>query len=101
MALDTLSEPKTLPTVVGIAEENAPLHAPLSTTKAMRLAVVVERGHKMSIVSALAVSAHRSVFAAPNRSLTHPEMMRPAAEAKLKPATRNAPVLGPIPSERL
>ena len=93
IATPALADPNTLPTTVGIVEKNPPFAAPLIITNTARGARLIETGH---IVSMLTAPRHRemnSVLRGPSASLARPKNKRPAAEARLKPATRAAPVL--------
>src|SRR3569833_117815 len=101
LATATRAEPNTLPTTVGIVAKKPPFAAPLMTTKAARGPRVVEAGHRASILTALSMSDISNVLRAPSRSQSKPQMMRPIADEKLKPARRPAPVLDDSPIELL
>lgn len=101
MATDTLAEPKTFPTTVGIVEKKPPFPTPLTMTKTANGASVVEAGHSASILTALMIKDRKRVFSAPIRSQSRPHKIRPTADEKLKPASRPAPVLDDSPIARL
>lgn len=62
-------------------------------------ASVVEVGQMASIVTAVNTNDTRTVLMEPILSEAKPEMIRPAAEDRLKPATKPAPTLGEKPSD--
>lgn len=101
IATDTLAEPKTFPTTVGIVEKNPPFAAPLMMTKIARGARVVEAGQRASILTAVSISEMNSVLSAPILSQSSPQTIRPTAEQRLNPARRPAPVLDGSPMARL
>ena len=101
IATETLAEPKTLPTTVGIVEKNPPFAAPLMMTKAIRGATVLDTGHNTSMLNALKRRDRKSVLSGPTRSPRNPNPSLPRAEEKLKPATKPAPVLVERPSDAL
>lgn len=96
---DTLADPKTLPTTVGIVAKKPPLAIPLIITKAMRGPKVLDTGHKINMLPALRIRETKSVFNGPTASLMNPQVNRPMAEEKLKPATRPAPAPEDNPRE--
>lgn len=83
-----------------MVEKKAPLAAPFMITKAMSGPSSVEVGQIASMVMAVKTNDTRIVFIEPTLSEAKPERMRPAAEDKLKPATKPAPTLGEKPSDR-
>lgn len=93
MATDTLAEPNTFPTTVGIVEKKPPLPAPLMTTNTAKGASVVEAGQRASILRAVSINEMKRVLSAPILSHRRPQIMRPTAEEKLNPARSPAPVL--------
>lgn len=99
MAMATLALPNTLLIAVGMVEKKAPLAAPLMMTKAMSGPSSVEVGQIASIVIAVKTNDTRTVLIEPTLSDAKPERMRPAAEDKLKPATKPAPTFGEKPSD--
>lgn len=99
IAMATLALPNTLLIAVGMVEKKAPLAAPLMTTKAMSGPSSVEVGHIARKVMAVKTKDTRTVLIEPTLSEAKPERMRPAAEDKLKPATKPAPTLGVKPSD--
>jgi len=99
IATDTLADPNTFPTTVGIVEKNPPLDAPLTMTNATRGPRVLDTGHNTNILPAHVANARKSVFNGPILSLRSPHPIRPTAEEKLKPATRAAPELEERPRE--
>ena len=99
IATATLALPKQLLTAVGIVEKNAPLAAPLMMTKTMSGASVVDCGHTAMLVSAVRMRDAKTVLREPSLSLMTPEPIRPKADARLKPATRPAPVLEEKPRD--
>lgn len=101
MATETLAEPKTLPTTVGMVEKNPPFAAPLMMTNAAKGANALETGHSTSILVALRRRDRESVLSDPSRSLMNPNPSRPTPEEKLNPATKPAPVLAERPKEAL
>jgi hypothetical protein len=70
-------------------------------TKATRGVIVLDTGHKTSMLNALKRRARKSVLSGPTRSPRNPNPSRPTAEEKLKPATKPAPVLVERPSDAL
>lgn len=100
MATDTLWDPNTLPTTVGIVEKNPPFAAPLRTTNATKGASVVEAGHKASIVMALINKEINKALSDPILSQRKPQSILPAADERLKPANRPAPVDEDKPIDR-
>jgi hypothetical protein len=101
MATETLAEPKTLPTTVGMVEKKPPFAAPFTMTNPIKGANVLETGYKTSILIALRRRDRKSVLSGPSRSLIKPNPSRPIAEEKLNPATKPAPVLAERPREAL
>ena len=92
-----LADPKTWPTAVGMREKKPPTKIPLSMTKTTSTARLVERGQSMTKVRPNSVSEENKTFKEPSRSLSHPDAIRPTADAKLNPAARPAPTLGDRP----
>lgn len=82
-----------------MVEKKAPLAAPLMTTKAMSGPSSVEVGQIARKVTAVKTKDTSTVLIEPTLSEAKPERMRPAAEDKLKPATKPAPTLGEKPSD--
>jgi hypothetical protein len=101
MATDTLCDPKTLPTTVGMVEKKPPFAAPLRTTKTVRGARVVDAGHSANIVTALINREQNRTLSAPNLSQKKPQRILPAADDRLKPARRPAPVEEDSPTDLL
>lgn len=99
IATATLALPNTLLMAVGIVEKKAPLAAPLMTTKTMSGPRAVDVGQIASIVTAVRTSDARTVLMEPTLSDAKPERMRPAADERLKPATKPAPTLAEKPSD--
>lgn len=99
MATATLALPNTLLMAVGIVEKKAPLAAPLITTKTISGASSVDVGQIASIETAVKTRDARTVLIDPTLSDAKPERMRPAAEDRLKPATKPAPTLVEKPSD--
>jgi len=66
IAVDTLAEPKTLPTTVGMEEKNPPFIKPLSTAKTAKGARVVDAGQRASMVSELPRKNAARVFSVVN-----------------------------------
>lgn len=94
IAIATLALPNTFPTTVGIHEKNPPFATPLTITNTTNGPSVVDAGQMASMLTAVSAMTARSVFSAPRRSQRTPQPTRPAAEARLKPATRAAPAVG-------
>lgn len=90
----TRTLPNTVDTTVGIMTKNPRLPIPLMTTKAIRRPNEDDTGHRQSIPNALTISVANKEFSGPILSPPKPQTMRPTADAKLKPATRAAPVYG-------
>jgi hypothetical protein len=101
IAVGTLADPKTFPTTVGIVAKKPPFAAPLMTTKRARGARVVDDGHRASILTAVSTREMKRVLRGPNLSQRRPQMIRPIADEKLKPASNPAPVLEDSPIDRL
>ena len=101
IATETLAEPKTLPTTVGIVEKKPPFAAPLIMTKTTRGTSVLDTGHNTNILIALRRRDRKSVLRGPSMSLKNPNPSRPTADEKLKPATKPAPVLVERPNDAL
>jgi hypothetical protein len=99
IATATLALPNTLLIAVGMVEKKAPLAAPLMTTNAMSGPSSVDVGQIASIVMAVKTNDTSTVLIEPTLSEAKPETIRPAAEDKLKPATKPAPTLGEKPSD--
>ena len=100
MATATRALPKTLLTTVGIVEKNAPLAAPLITTKAISGASVVEAGQTANMVTAVSSKDTSKVLRDPSLSQAIPDKIRPNADDRLNPATRLAPTLEENPIDR-
>ena len=98
-ATETLADPNTFPTTVGIVEKKPPLADPLITTNATSGPMELETGHSTKILSALSSSDRKSVFRDPSLSHANPHPSRPIAEEKLNAATSPAPALEGRPSE--
>ncbi len=101
IATETLAEPKTLPTTVGMVEKNPPFAAPLMMAKATRGTSVLDTGHNTSMLNALRRRDIKTVLSGPIRSHRNPNPSRPKADEKLKPATKPAPVLVERPKDVL
>lgn len=101
IATDTLCEPNTVPTTVGIVAKKPPLAAPLMITKTTRGPKESETGHITNVLIVVRDRPMKRVFRGPKASAARPELRRPTAEEILKPAIRPAPVLGERPSEAL
>ena len=99
IATDTLAEPKTLPTTVGMVAKKPPLAIPLIITKTMSGPKEFETGHSTNALRALSSKDKDTVFNGPSLSELNPQSRRPTADEKLKAATRPAPALGVIFSE--
>jgi len=99
IAMETLAEPNTLLTTVGMVEKNPPFDMPFTTTNNTIGVRLTETGHIISILRAVKVSDMNSVLSAPNLSQRRPQPILPTAEDKLKPATRAAPVLEDRPMD--
>ena len=91
MATETLADPNTVPTTVGIVAKKPPLAAPLMITKAMSGPRLFDTGQITNMLAALSSNETKSMFSGPSLSASRPKMSRPMADEKLKPATR--PVL--------
>jgi hypothetical protein len=85
---------------VGIVEKKPPFAAPLRTTNAINGASVVEAGHKASIVMALINKEMDKALSEPILSHRKPQRILPAADERLKPAKRPAPVDEDRPIDR-
>ena len=92
IAVETLAEPKTFPTTVGIVEKKPPFEMPFKITKAIKGPKLVEAGHKASMLSPVIMSDISKVLRAPSLSHNMPQPIRPTADEKLNPATSPAPV---------
>src|SRR5271170_1717663 len=101
IAMETLAEPNTAPTTVGIMAKKPPLAAPLIMTKAINGPSVLETGHKASILNALKTKEKSRVLTGPTLSPKSPQQTRPMAEEKLKAATRAAPTCACRPRDLL
>lgn len=93
IATDTLCEPNTVPTTVGIVAKKPPLAAPLIMTKTTSGPSESETGQITNMLTVVRKRPMKSVFRGPKASAAMPELRRPTAEERLKPATRAAPVL--------
>ena len=93
IAIETLALPKTLLTTVGIVEKKPPLAAPLMRTKMMSGPRECDAGQIASMLMPVKISDTMRVLTAPIRSQAKPHMIRPTADARVKPATSPAPVL--------
>lgn len=98
IATDSLALPNTLPTTVGIVEKKPPLEAPLMSTNTTSGPRLSDAGQRASMLTDVSTSDTNSTLTDPSRSQAMPEKMRPTAEARLKPATRPAPVAEERPS---
>lgn len=99
MATDTLADPNTFPTTVGIVEKNPPFAIPLMITNTTNGPMDVETGQMISILRALSNSETNSVLSPPMVSLANPQVSLPKAEEKLNAATTPAPAAEPNPRE--
>jgi hypothetical protein len=93
MAMDTLADPNTFATTVGIVEKKPPLDTPFKMTKTIMGARVVETGQSASMLTPVRRSENSSTLSAPRRSHRIPQRILPTADEKLKLATNIAPVL--------
>jgi len=93
IATDTLADPNTLPTTVGMVEKKPPFPMPLIIAKAMSGASEFETGHRTSMLTALRKREKNRVLSGPAKSLKRPQQRRPMADEKLNAATRPAVVL--------
>lgn len=101
MATDTLWEPNTLLTTVGIVAKKAPFAAPLMMTKTTSGPKESETGQMTNMLRVVRDKPTKSVLRGPRASAARPELKRPMAEEMLKPAMRPAPALGERPREAL
>ena len=101
IATETLADPKTLPTTVGIVAKKPPFAIPLITTKIARGARLFEAGQTTSILMALTLSDRSKEFRGPIMSHRTPLTTLPTADAKLNPAKSPAPVPEVIPRARV
>lgn len=101
IATDTLCDPNTVPTTVGIVAKNAPLAAPFIMTKTTNGPSEPERGQITNMLRVVRNRPMKSVFRGPKASAARPDVSRPTAEEMLKPATRPAPALEERPREAL
>lgn len=101
MATETLCDPNTVPTTVGIVAKNPPFAAPFMITKMTSGASESETGHITKTLIVVRNRPMKSVFRGPKASAARPELSRPTAEEILKPATRPAPALEERPREAL
>lgn len=85
---------------MGIVEKKPPFAAPLRTTNAINGPSVVAAGHKASIVMALMSREMNKVLIDPILSQQKPQSILPAADERLKPAKRPAPVDEDKPIDR-
>lgn len=92
IATVTRAEPKQLPTTVGIVEKNPPFAIPLITLKTARGPRVVDTGQIASMLTAARVRARKRALRGPILSHKMPLKILPIADAKLKPASKPAPV---------
>lgn len=95
MPMTTLTRwlPKMLVATVGVQEKKPPLEMPLRMQKMASGASDCETGQMTSMLKADRSSELRSTLTGPNLSQQKPQMMRPMADDRVKPATRPAPVL--------
>jgi hypothetical protein len=91
MATETLREPKTAPTTVGITAKKPPFAIPLIITKAISGPREFEIGQITSMEIPETINETRSVFNGPIKSALSPSRSLPIALEKLNPATRPAP----------
>ncbi|KAF6797516.1 hypothetical protein CSOJ01_12964 [Colletotrichum sojae] len=92
IATDTLADPNTFPTTVGIVEKKPPLETPFTMTKTTIGPRLVDAGQMASMLTADRSMDTRSTLSAPRASHSTPQQIRPTAEEKLNPATSPAPV---------
>lgn len=92
MATVTLADPKRLPTTVGIVEKNPPFAIPFTILNIVSGARVVDTGQTASMLIAARLRARNRALRGPILSHSIPLKILPAADAKLKPANRPAPV---------
>lgn len=98
-ATETLADPNTFPTTVGMVEKKPPFADPLISTNAIRGPIELDTGHSTKRLSALSSSDRNNVFSEPSLSHANPHPSRPRAEEKLNAATRPAPALDGRPRE--
>lgn len=99
IATATLALPKTLLMAVGIVEKKAPFAAPFIMTKAISGPSVVDVGQIANMVTAVKTRDARTVLMEPTLSDAKPDIIRPAADDRLKPATKPAPAFVEKPSD--
>ena len=99
IATETLADPKTLPTTVGIVEKKPPFAMPLMITNRMRGPMEFDNGQMTNRLTALSNKLRNNVFNEPSLSHAKPHERRPTVELKLKAATRAAPTLAERPIE--
>lgn len=101
MLITTLTRalPNTLLATVGIVQKNPPFDSPLMTTNSASGPKVVEAGQMANMLRAVkSIDVNRTLMA-PNLSQQIPQIIRPTAEDRVKPATRPAPVLDEKPRD--
>lgn len=86
------AEPKMCPTTVGIMETIPPTVNPDTRTKRIGTPKVLAKGQTTNMVVPRIPKDAQRTFREPNLSLIKPQLIRPRAEAALKPATNPAPV---------
>jgi len=87
------AEPKRWPTTVGNMDTIPPTVNPEMSTKRIVTPRVLANGQMTNmLVPSSAREVHRTLMG-PTLSLMNPEVIRPTADAALKPATSPAPVL--------
>lgn len=91
IATDTLREPKTAPTTVGITAKKPPFAIPFIITNAIKGLNDVEIGQITSMEIPETTILTRSVFSGPVKSAVKPRRSLPTALEDLNPATRPAP----------
>jgi hypothetical protein len=94
MALANLDDSVILPTTVGIKAKKPPFAMPFEMTNTTSGARLVDTGQMTSRLMAFQTKAMIKALIGPIWSDTCPKLMRPTAEARLKPATRPADELG-------
>ena len=88
-ALVTRALPYTWPITLGTVEKNPPLPAPLRIVNTMKGARLDEAGQIASVLIALSANARQSDVTGPIVSHSRPNPIRPAAEDRLKTASKS------------
>jgi hypothetical protein len=77
IATDTLAEPNTVPTTVGMVAKNPPFAAPLMMTKLMSGPREFETGQITSILAALNNKDMNNALSGPSLSAAKPQILQP------------------------